>query len=705
MKRSLKNLPKLSTERSLQKKAVDGTDKIGFFRSIRVNLICSYFIPILLIILLGVISYIRSSAGLVENYEESAQSSMTMMSKYMDLGFETVASKAKDLVNDQSIKRYFSGFYQNDFVTETNQFSDITTMVQNSLHSIKYTENISLFSEYGNSIATKGSIKKDFISEFRNSDEIKQMETKKQLKIWVSSHEVLDNATGADPLSYAISHILKLDLSDGQKGYLIIDISSEFIKSILLDSGLAEGSILGFITNDGKEILNQDVEGFQFSSQDYFQKASLSENTTNNEYVHYKNNDYLFIYHKLSYGNSSVCALIPKAKIIEDANALKYLTVILVLLASIIAILVGTFVASGISKAIHKTNIVLAKTSEGDLTQQVDLKRKDEFLILGKKINYMLSGMMSLIKQMLGVSNTITKSAVNVKDNSEILLQATQNIATGVNNIEQGITQQAEDSELCLVQMSGLANEIEQIHERTHQINQISNNTKGIIDRGILIMDELNSKSNDTTKITENIIKDIENLGVQSVHITKITNTINEIAEQTDLLSLNASIEAARAGEAGKGFSVVASEIRKLADQTSNSSKQISSIIFNIQEQVKNTSKTAKQAEDIVIQQVDALKASISVFTEISQYVEKLSSNIEQITQYIANMEKSKDTTLSSVESISSTLQETSAVVSELGQMTDEQLKAVEKLNHAAEQLDSDAMDLQNAVSVFKINE
>lgn len=704
MKLSLgRNLPKLLPQRSVHLETSNEADKIGLFRSIRVNLILSYFIPIFLIILLGVTSYLKSAGGLIDNYEESAQSSINMMGKYMDLGFSTASSKANDLINNQSVRRYFSGFYEGDFATETNQFSDINSLVLNNVHSIDYTKNMYLFSEYGNAISTTGKINKDFISEFQNSDLGKLLDKNKKAGIWVGNHELLDTETGNDPASYAISQMLCLDLSDSKKGYIILDISTDFIRNAMLNSGFADGSILGFVTGDGKEILNLDMEGFKFNEQDFYQQAMLSNGESN--YVNYNNKVYLFIYNKLTTGNSCVFAMIPRAKIIEDANAVKGLTIFLVFLASIIAILVGTYVASGISKTIHKTNIILAKTSEGDLTQQVDLKRKDEFLILGKKINHMLSGMMSLIKQMLGVSNTISKSANNVKENTDILLQATQNIATGVNNIEQGITQQAEDSEQCLVQMSGLANEIEQIYEHTRQINQISNSTKEIISNGIHIMDDLSAKSNDTSKITDIISKDIENLGTQSVHITKITNTINEIAEQTDLLSLNASIEAARAGEAGKGFSVVAAEIRKLADRTSNSSKQINSIILNIQNQVKTTGKTAKQAEDIVIQQADALKASVNVFTEISQYVEKLSENIEQITQFIANMEKSKDTTLSSVESISSTLQETSAVVSELGQMTDEQLKVVEKLNKAAEQLESDSIDLQNAVSVFKISE
>jgi methyl-accepting chemotaxis protein len=463
--------------------------------------------------------------------------------------------------------------------------------------------------------------------------------------------------------------------------------------------------MIGFVTSDGKEILSGTNETTLFTDMEFFQDINSTEERNGNEYITYQNHDYLFLYEKIDTSDSIICALIPEKAITAGANSVKNITIFLIILASTIAILTGNIISSSVTSAIKQTNFVLEKASEGDLTNTLQLKNKDEFGILARCINHMISSMMLLIRKMSYVSNNVSESSRHVSHNSERLMKAAKNISSSVGDIEKGITQQAEDAEHCLHQMAGLAQEINYIYERTNEIQRISTETKDIVNNGITIMNDLGNKSKNTSDVTRTVIKSMEELQVQSNSITSILNTINDIAAQTNLLSLNASIEAARAGEAGRGFSVVADEIRKLAEQCSQSSNQINNIIKQIHSKTDQTVSITKEADIIVNSQSATLSRSMDIFTKINEHVLHLTENIQQISNNIANIEHSKDDTLGSIENISSTLEETTAVASELLASANTQVESVAELNTATDRLNQDAANLHESIQMFKITE
>jgi methyl-accepting chemotaxis protein len=261
----------------------------------------------------------------------------------------------------------------------------------------------------------------------------------------------------------------------------------------------------------------------------------------------------------------------------------------------------------GIDRVIKKTNHKLSVVATGNLTVDASLKRKDEFNVLGKSINHMVSSMRSLIEKMMGVSRNTANSANDVAKASETLLISSKNIVNAVTDIEQGVHQQATDAENCLHRMADLANQINLVQENTGEISQIANNTKGIAKGGLTVINDLSSKAKDTSDITQQVILNIESLEAESESIIGIISAMNEITEQTNLLSLNAAIEAARVGTAGRGFAVVADEIRKLAVKSSTESGRIAAVIEKIQQKTRNTVDAARRAESIVATQEGAL--------------------------------------------------------------------------------------------------
>ncbi|MEI3211532.1 MAG: hypothetical protein V8S42_03835 [Lachnospiraceae bacterium] len=72
----------------------------------------------------------------------------------------------------------------------------------------------------------------------------------------------------------------------------------------------------------------------------------------------------------------TVCALIPEASILEEAAGLRNTTVIFVLIASVVAIMIGIILSSDIRKTLNTISRCMQVASEGDLLVQIPTKKK-----------------------------------------------------------------------------------------------------------------------------------------------------------------------------------------------------------------------------------------------------------------------------------------------------------------------------------------
>lgn len=675
-------------------------DKGMGLRGIQVKLIGAFMIPVILFVIIGFMIYSKCSTTLNSTYEASANTSVGTLEEYLGLGFENIELMATRLSINSAITSYYTG----SEVKSESMLMDAKVALSNESTADKFIDHIIVCAKSGTACSEKGAIRGDVYNAFVESEEGKNVESEIGMgSMWISSHPAIDEVTGYDSDEYALSLVTVLkNNSNKSVGYIIIDVKTSFIQDILDNAQISDNSIKGFVLEDGSQVLSGDSD-IKFTDTDFYQEALIGENLQGSKEVSYEGADYLFTYSRIEGTNMLVCAMVPQKEIMAGAQAILRYTLIAVAICAVIAIVVGSVLASGISKAIRKVNRVLKKTSDGDLTGQISMKRKDEFNVLSSSITNMIGSMKDLILKMTNVSGHVSDSAVQVGTNSEVLLEVTKDITEAVDYINSGISQQAQDTESCLEQMNGLAERINVVHENTDEISEIAQEAQGAIENGMVIVANLGEKVQGTTEVTETIIREIRELNKESIAINSIIGTINEIAEQTNLLSLNASIEAARAGEAGRGFAVVSEEIRKLAEQSGNAGNQIGEIINHIQERLAATIETAGLAGESVAFQTEALNNTVDVFKNISQQVSKLAEDVEKITQSVGGIEQAKEDTMNAIESISTTSNQTESASEELARSTEKQLQAVEVLNDAVKRLQMDAEDLDTSVSIFKV--
>lgn len=683
-------------------KSDNGNMKFGILQ----KLILGFMIPVLFIVALGIISYSKSSKGLISNYEQSTFNSIKMGSDYMEYIFNSIDSISKQYARDSELS-YFTRGLVNNTPSEKLRY---TTLVNNELKEKveleRFINNIHIIGEDNVPILT---------SEFQNTNGF-FTELKKNMEgfddseegIWIGNHPLIDQRLSLESEDYAFSLIQKFS---SDKAGIVIDVSRNEIENLLKNLNLGKDSIVGIVTPDNREITIENTlsdkeknkNSFQFYEKDYYKKSLQSGEEIGSEYVKYNSKDYLYFYSKVGKTGIVFTSLIPKTNIMSQANDIRTITFFVVILACIVAVSIGSIISGGIVKGIKHINHNLKQISEGVLTVEMKVNRKDEFGILSHNIMDMLYNMRKLINKVASVSNLVLDSAFKVEEASNSMSLSSGQISTSVEEIGNGIAGQAEDSQNCLVQMDELSSKITVVNNNLDNIEKSMDDTKNIINQGIHRMEELNDQSQKTDQITTYVMDNITTLERKLNSIGKIVDSIDEIAEQTNLLSLNASIEAARAGNAGKGFAVVADEIRKLALQSKKAADEINLVISDITDQTLDTVNTAKEAETVVKVQSDIVENTITSFKNMSSVIEKLISNINEIGQDMKNMESARAGTLNAVENISAISEETYAASNSISHVVHNQAVSMEALEEASRILENNAKELEEAIHMFQI--
>lgn len=682
--------------------------KTGIF-GLRNKIYLCFLVPIVFMIVVGMVSYRYAEDGLSQKYMESTQQTANMATDYMDVSCSGVKSAALQYAYDADLEKYFLGLPGQSAMDKTNFYTDTRVKLMASQTADSFINDIYVITMPGNNCLTtrtldkKDGFYKDLLAE------IQEMSSDSNtIKKWISHHDTIDETYGVNSSSYFLSFAAQ---SSQKMGYVVVDVSSSAVRDLLSGMDLGDGSIIGFVTDDGKEIAcardEEDKAVFfdeeVFTGQDFYAQSAGSEELSGNLEIKYNDKQYLYIYSRSEETGVMFCSLIPSSVVTGQAEKIKNITIAFVIIACIISLLIGSVIAHGILKNMKRISKSLNKVTQGDLTVQVSAGGHDEFQSLARTATNMVLNNKKLVQKLAGTTVQLEASSDDVHNVSNSINEYSSDITKAIDEISIGMTKQSEHAGECVVKTNELSEKMKAISDMVEKAEQLSDKTEKMIRQGTEIVETLSARARETSEITSKVGESIELLKKESETINGFAQTINEISAQTNLLSLNASIEAARAGEAGRGFSVVAEEIRKLADDSGVAAGEIKNKVENIASQTMATVENANKAEGMVAHQQEAVAQVTTVFQEMNNQMQELFENLKEIGDCTASADVERNETLDAVENISAIIQQTASSSSLVRDLASELLNNVEKLSQTAEVLDDNMNGLKTEINAFTI--
>jgi len=375
------------------------------------------------------------------------------------------------------------------------------------------------------------------------------------------------------------------------------------------------------------------------------------------------------------------------------------------LAAGILILFVGISIArKSIVKPIQDISQKLGRIADGngDLTQKIEVKSKDEIGELANNFNSFLDNIRSIVAN---IDNTATdvKSTIDVTKSTTDEVSATANKLSYVTSeIAEGATSQAHDVSETAERINILGTDIQEISQLTNEMYAFSEDIQKLNEMNSENVNELSKQSDFNRKAADEVNTSVKKLNENALEINTISEVITSIADQTNLLALNASIEAARAGEHGKGFAVVANEVRVLAEQSETSASQITTLVKGIQADIENTNALMREILSITDKQSEAVGTTREGAEEIKQVLSRIVSHIDLVNEKVSNVDTNKGIVIESVQNIAAVSEETAASTEEVAAFSDEFQQSVEEINHSTTLLANSAEELASMVSQFK---
>lgn len=282
------------------------------------------------------------------------------------------------------------------------------------------------------------------------------------------------------------------------------------------------------------------------------------------------------------------------------------------------------------------------------------------------------------------------------------VLRSSTEVNKTIEDIANGATDQAKDTENGVQSLDKLSDLIENEYTLIGALNTLTENVETLKAEGFKILDQLTEDTVASSESTDEIKAIIINTKAHVVTIEKASDMISAIASQTNLLALNAAIEAARAGEFGKGFAVVADEIRKLAEESNRFAEEISKVIAQLTGETDLAVSSMGEVSEIVHHQARSVSDTNDKFKGISDAIVNMKSGLDDINSAGTVMRDKKNALMGIMENMAAVSEENAASTEEASAVLNSQVNSFDEIAEASDALAVLAEKMHQNVSKFK---
>ncbi|MES2260207.1 MAG: methyl-accepting chemotaxis protein [Pseudomonadota bacterium] len=307
----------------------------------------------------------------------------------------------------------------------------------------------------------------------------------------------------------------------------------------------------------------------------------------------------------------------------------------------------GYWLLAAILQPLRRAIAIAEAVAAGDLAQAIDIDSRDEMGQLARALKKMNDGLADIVAR--------------VRQGTETIAVASTEIASGNSDLSARTETQASSLEETASSMEQLTSAVQNNTENARSADRMAQAASEVAARGGAVVAQ--------------VVATMGAIHHSSGKIADIIGVIDGIAFQTNILALNAAVEAARAGEQGRGFAVVASEVRNLAQRSAAAAREIKALIDDSVAQVGAGSKLVDEAGETMREVVGSVRNVTGIMGEILAASVEQSAGIEQVNRAVAEMDN----------------------------VTQQNAALVEQAAAAAEALQDQAAQLEQAVSVFRL--